>query len=50
MEKFDAENKNPIYKELANFNVLVDNENEEEFYKEKLASYEENLPEEPKNV
>ena len=26
MEKFDAENKNPIYKELANFNVLVDNE------------------------
>ncbi|KRX05115.1 hypothetical protein PPERSA_06749 [Pseudocohnilembus persalinus] len=45
LEKFDEENRAQIKNDLANFNVLVDdNENEEEFMKEKYQDYEKDLP------
>lgn len=50
LELFDIENKEHIYKNLENFNILVDDENEKEFMKDKYDDYEGDIKEEPKKL
>lgn len=39
LELFDIENKDIIYKNMENFNILVDDDNEKEFMKDKYDDY-----------
>ncbi|KAL4466815.1 hypothetical protein ABPG74_010412 [Tetrahymena malaccensis] len=48
LEAFNIENKEEIYKDLSNFNVLVDDENEQQFMAEKYEDYEKDLPQDKK--
>ncbi|KAL4509994.1 hypothetical protein ABPG72_010187 [Tetrahymena utriculariae] len=48
LEAFNIENKEEIYKDLSNFNVLVDDDNEQLFLAEKYQDYEKELPQEKK--
>ncbi|EAR84778.1 Utp14p (macronuclear) [Tetrahymena thermophila SB210] len=48
LEAFNIENKEEIYKDLSNFNVLVDDDNEQQFLAEKYEDYEKDLPQEKK--
>lgn len=50
LDAFNIENREEIYKDLANFNILVDDDNEEKFLGEKFEDYEKTIEAEKKKV